>query len=78
MALKVDLNAGNISYQEFSILLKGGASLNLKSVKAKPYKWMLDVTWLNICELRKIEFFNEVFTQVSIISALVHGSKRSL
>ena len=33
MALKIDLNAGNISYQEFSIFLKGGASLNLKSVK---------------------------------------------
>ena len=64
MALKIDLNAGKISYQEFSVLLKGGASLNLKSVKAKPYKWMLDVTWLNICELRKIDFFNEVLTQV--------------
>ena len=35
MALKIDLNAGNISYQEFSILLKGGASLNLKSVKVE-------------------------------------------
>ena len=35
MTLKIDLNAGNISYQEFSVLLKGGASLNLKSVKVK-------------------------------------------
>ena len=61
---KIDLNGGKISYQEFSVLLKGGASLNLKSVKAKPYKWMLDVTWLNICELRKIDLFNEVLTQV--------------
>ena len=33
LALKIDLNAGNISYQEFSVFLKGGASLNLKSVK---------------------------------------------
>ena len=35
MALKIDLNAENISYQEFSILLKGGASLSLKSVKVR-------------------------------------------
>ena len=33
MTLKIDLNAGNISYHEFNVLLKGGASLNLKSVK---------------------------------------------
>ena len=33
MALKIDMNSGKISFQEFSILLKGGASLDLKSVK---------------------------------------------
>ena len=33
MTLKIDLNAGRINFQQFSFLLKGGASLNLKSVK---------------------------------------------
>ena len=30
----------------------------------KPYKWMLDVTWLNICELKKIDFFKDLLSEV--------------
>ena len=33
MTLKIDLNDGEITFQEFLTFLKGGASLNLKSVK---------------------------------------------
>ena len=33
LALKIDMNIGNISFSEFSILLKGGALLDLNSVK---------------------------------------------
>jgi dynein heavy chain len=33
LALKVDLNNGQIQYNEFLIFLKGGASLDLNSVK---------------------------------------------
>ena len=35
MALKIQMNAGRISFREFSLLLKGGASLDLKSVQVK-------------------------------------------
>ena len=35
MALKIEMNAGRISFREFSLLLKGGASLDLKSVQVK-------------------------------------------
>ena len=35
IALKIDMDAGHISFKEFSVLLKGGASLNLKSVEVR-------------------------------------------
>ena len=36
LALKIDMNTGNISFSEFNILLKGGALLDLNSVKVSP------------------------------------------
>ena len=38
----------------------------LTSLKPKPFKWMLDVTWLNICELKKIALFDNLLTEVKI------------
>ena len=45
LALKVDLNSGNITHTEFLIFLKGGASLDLNSVKVSaPILW----GWYNL------------------------------
>ena len=33
VALKIDMNSGHVSFTEFNLLLKGGASLDLNSVK---------------------------------------------
>merc|ERR550532_2511802 len=65
LALKIDLNAGHVSYQEFLIFLKGGAALDLNAVKPKPFRWMLDVIWLNLVELSKQEIFNQLLEKVS-------------
>ena len=35
LALKIDMNLGNVSFAEFSLFLKGGASLDLNSVKVE-------------------------------------------
>ena len=64
LALKIDLNNGHVSHQEFLIFLKGGASLDLNSVKPKPFRWMLDVIWLNLVELSKLEMFNNLLDKV--------------
>merc|ERR1719422_427677 len=65
LALKIDLNAGHVSYSEFLMFLKGGASLDLNSVKPKPFRWMLDVIWLNLVELSKQEIFNQLLEKVT-------------
>ena len=65
LALKIDLNTMRISHSEFMLLLKGGAALDLNAVKPKPFRWMLDVIWLNLVELSKQEVFNQLLEKVT-------------
>lgn len=47
--------------------IKGGASLDLNAVTPKPFRWILDITWLNLVEINKLETFAEVLTRVSFV-----------
>ena len=64
MAIKIDLHAGTLSHNEFMKFIKGGASLDLNAVPPKPFKWILDVTWLNLVELSSLPTFADLLTQV--------------
>ncbi|XP_056221074.1 dynein axonemal heavy chain 8 [Seriola aureovittata] len=65
LALKVDLQARNISHPEVLTFVKGGASLDLNSVESKPRRWILDQTWLNLVQLSDLPPFAQILTQVS-------------
>ncbi|KAK4476180.1 hypothetical protein MN116_001394, partial [Schistosoma mekongi] len=64
LALKIDMQAGRVRHEEFQCFIKGGASLDLNTVKPKPFKWITDVTWLNLVALSSLNQFASILDQV--------------
>ncbi|XP_060809519.1 dynein axonemal heavy chain 5 [Amyelois transitella] len=65
LAMKIDCHRGLISHDEFMAFVKGGASLDLNAVTPKPFRWILDITWLNLVEISKLMNFSDVLQRIS-------------
>ncbi|XP_041462810.1 dynein heavy chain 5, axonemal-like [Lytechinus variegatus] len=65
LTLKIDMQLGKVKHDEFQTFIKGGAALDLNTVDAKPKKWILDTTWLNLVQLSKLPQFTQLLGQVS-------------
>ncbi|KAB0801458.1 hypothetical protein PPYR_05812 [Photinus pyralis] len=64
MAMKIDLHKAVITHEEFLSFIKGGASLDLNGVRPKPFRWVLDITWLNLVEIQKYRIFADVLDKI--------------
>lgn len=64
VALKIDVNAKNVTQREYRTLITGGASLDLNTGKAKPDNDIPDDVWLNLRALREIATFHNILDQV--------------
>lgn len=65
-AIKIDLHKKRLTHEEFMVFIKGGASLDLNAVQPKSFKWILDITWLNLVEINKLAVFSDILTRVNI------------
>lgn len=66
LAIKIDYHKGIINHTEFMSFIKGGASLDLNAVAPKPFKWILDITWLNLVEISKLKQFTELLKKIEM------------
>ncbi|KAL7543927.1 hypothetical protein ACHAXR_013293, partial [Thalassiosira sp. AJA248-18] len=57
VTLKILVAAGHLKSSDVTLLLRGGAALDINSVQRKPFQWMSNEVWLNIVQLRESSKF---------------------
>lgn len=60
LANKVLVSAGKVKSADLDIFLKGGAALDINSVRKKPKDWIPDSVWLSIIALSSMDAFRDI------------------
>lgn len=64
LTLKIDVDSGRVSFEEFQNFIKGGAALNIAECEPKPFKWLTDVIWLNLIQLSTMSTYANILDNV--------------
>ena len=51
VTMKILITAGLLKSTDISLLLRGGAALDINTAKRKPFNWLPNDAWLNVCAL---------------------------
>jgi dynein heavy chain len=66
VTMKILITAGHLKQSDLTLFLRGGAALDINSVKRKPFTWMPSEVWLNVVELSQSQkFFANLPTDMS-------------
>ena len=71
VTMKILVTAGLLQHEDMSLLLKGGASLDLKNVRRKPFLWISNDAWLNVnCLAQANRFFQGLPSEMAANEAM--------
>lgn len=64
LALKVDMDLGKITRNQFEYFIKGGASIDIDSIRPKPFDWLTDICWMNLGMLQTMAPFDDILNLI--------------
>lgn len=65
VALKILVTSQLLKQSDVTLLLRGGAALDINSVRSKPFNWMPNDIWLNVVQLSQSNrFFSNIITDM--------------
>jgi dynein heavy chain, axonemal len=66
VTLKILITAKKLNSTDLTLFLRGGAALDINSVRRKPFSWMTNEAWLNLVELSQSnKFFGNLLNDMS-------------
>jgi dynein heavy chain len=61
VTIKILVTAGTLRGSDMTLFLRGGAALDIDSVRRKPFSWMSNEAWLNVIEMSNtMKFFTDL------------------
>ena len=66
VTMKILVAAGHLKSSDVTLFLRGGAALDINSVRRKPFQWMSNEVWLNVVQLSESsKFYSNLIDSMS-------------